>query len=54
MGMQERPHKLPADVFQAEFKMRMLINGVVPTKKSSRSDGHALLRSNFFRRNQAR
>ena len=52
MGVQERPHELPADIFQAKFKVRVLVNGVVAGKKRGRADGGALLLGDLFRRDQ--
>ena len=54
MRVKERPDELAADVFEAEFEVRVLINGVVPTIKRSGADVDALLIRNFFRRDEAR
>ncbi len=49
MRVQERPDKLPADVFQAKFKVRVLVDGVVAAVKRGRPDLQALLVGDFFR-----
>src|SRR5271170_3719086 len=54
MRVQEGPHKLPADIFQAKFEMRMLINGVMPAKVGRRADHHPLLIGDFFWADQTR
>ena len=54
MGVQEGPHKLAADVFQSEFKMRVLVDRVVAAEVSRRADHHPLLVGDFLRRDQAR
>src|SRR5665213_1988636 len=33
VSVQERPHELPADVLEAKFEMRVLINGVMAREK---------------------
>jgi hypothetical protein len=48
MRVQERPHELAADIFEAKFKVRVLIHGVVAAKICTRSDGHALLVGYLF------
>ena len=48
MGVQKGPDELPADVLEAEFEMRVLIDGVMAAEKSARADGHALLFGDFF------
>ncbi len=52
--VQERPDKLPADVFQAEFKVRVLVDGVMPAVKRGRADLQALLVGDFLGADQAR
>src|SRR5215831_4316148 len=54
MRMQKRPHKLPADVFQAELKMRMLVNRMMATEKGSSADVQPLLFGDLFGIHQAR
>ena len=53
MRVQERPDELPADIFEAEFKMRVLVNGVVAAEEGRRADHHALLFGDFFRIDQS-
>jgi hypothetical protein len=52
--VKKRPDKLSADVFQPEFKMRVLVDGVVAAVKRGGADVEALLVGDFFRRDQAR
>ena len=52
MRVQKGPYKLPADIFQAKFKMRMLVDGVVSAVKSTRANIQALLIGDFFGANQ--
>ena len=54
MRVQERPDELPADVFEAKFKMRVLVDGVVPAVKRRGPDLQALLVGDFFRSDEAR
>ena len=54
MRVQKRPDELPADVFEAEFKMRVLKDGVVPAEKRGRADLQALLVGDFFGTDDAR
>ena len=54
MCVKKRPDKLAADVFQPEFKMRVLVDGVVAAVKRGGADVEALLVGDFFRRDQAR
>ena len=54
MRMQERPDELAADIFEAEFEMRVLIDGVVAAEISGGADGDALLVGDFLRSDQAR
>ena len=53
MCVQERPHELPADILEAEFEMRVLIDGVVSAEESRRADHYPLLFGDFFRRDQS-
>ena len=48
MRVQERPDKLAADIFEAEFEMRVLIDGVMATEVSGGADGDALLVGDFL------
>ncbi len=52
--MQERPYKLAADIFEAEFEVRVLIDGVMAAEVSGGADGDALLVGDFLRADQAR
>ena len=54
MRVQERPDELAADVFQAKFKMRVLVDGVVPGVKRGRADLQALLVGDFLGADDAR
>ena len=46
MRVQERPDELPAHVFQAEFEVCVLKNGVMPGVKRGRADGQPLFLGN--------
>ena len=48
MGVKERPDELPADIFETEFEMRMLIDSVVAAEKSGGADVETLLVGDFF------
>ena len=54
MGVQESPDELAADVFQAEFEMRVLVDGVVAAVKRGGADVEALLVGDFFGNDEAR
>ena len=54
MRVKEGPDELAADIFQAEFEMRVLVNGVVAAKKVAGADVEALLVGDFFGADQAR
>ena len=54
MRVQKRPDELAADVFEAEFEMRVLIDGVMAAEKGGRADVHALLFGDFLGIDQAR
>ncbi len=54
MRVEKRPDELAADVFEAEFEMGVLENGVVSAIKSGRANIDALLFGDFFGRNDAR
>src|SRR5580700_219125 len=47
MRVQERPYKLPANIFQAKLKMSVLVDGMVTAVKRRRSNIHPLLVGNF-------
>ena len=54
MRVQERPDELAADVFQAKFKVRVLVDGVVAGVKRGCADLQALLVGDFLGADQAR
>jgi hypothetical protein len=54
MRMKEGPDKLAADIFQAEFEMRMLVDGVVSAEEGTSADVETLLVGDFFRANETR
>ena len=54
VGVQEGPDELAADVFEAEFKMCVLVDGVVAAVKGARADVDTLLVGNLFGSDQAR
>jgi len=54
MSVQERPDELAADVFEAEFEMGVLVNGVMAAVESGGADVQALLVGDFVGSNQAR
>ena len=54
MRVQERPDELAADIFEAEFEMRVLVDGVMAAEKSGGADVDALLVGDFFGTDQAR
>src|SRR5262249_51495790 len=46
--MQKRPDQLAADVFQAEFEGRVLVDGVMAAEKCAGADVEALLVGDLF------
>ena len=52
VGVEKRPDELAADVFEAEFEMGVLEDGVVSTVESGCADVEALLVGDFFGRNK--
>jgi hypothetical protein len=48
MRVEEGPDKLAADVFQAEFEMRVLVDGVMSAEESGGANVEALLVIDFF------
>ena len=54
MRVQKGPDKLPAHIFKAEFKMSVLVDGVMAAVKRGCPDLHALLVGNFLGTDQAR
>src|SRR5205085_4306768 len=53
MRVKERPDELAADVFEAKFEMRVLVDGVVAAVKRGGADIEALLVGDFFGGDQA-
>ena len=51
MRVEERPDELAANVFEAEFEMGVLVDGVMAAVKSACTDIEPLLVSDFFRAN---
>jgi hypothetical protein len=54
MGVKEGPDKLAANVFEAEFKMGVLIDGVMAAVERGGADVEALLVGDFLGSNEAR
>jgi len=54
MSVKERPDELAADIFQAEFEMGVLVDGVMAAVERGSADVEALLIGNFFGRDEAR
>src|SRR6266852_5011639 len=54
MRVQERPDELAADVFEAEFEMGVLVDGVMAAVESGGADIEALLVGDFFGADEAR
>ena len=54
MRVNERPDELAADVFEAEFEMRVVIDGVAAAVESGGADIYALLVGDLFGVDQAR
>ncbi len=54
MRVEKRPDELPAHIFEPEFEVRVLVNGVMPAEIRSRADGHALLFGDFLGNHQMR
>src|SRR5215469_7176300 len=54
MRVQEGPDELPADVFEAEFEVRVLVDSVMPAVKRGGADVEALFVGDLFRRDEAR
>ena len=52
MPVKKGPDELAADIFQAEFEMGVLINGVVAAVERGGADVKALLVGDFFRADQ--
>ena len=54
VGVEKRPDELAADVFQAEFEMSMLVDGVVTAVERGGADVEALLVRDFLGGDEAR
>jgi hypothetical protein len=54
MGVKEGPDELAADVFEAEFKMGVLVDGMVTAVEGGGADVEALFVRNFFGADEAR
>jgi hypothetical protein len=54
MGVKEGPDELAADIFQAEFEMCVLVDGVVAAEESAGANVEALFFGNFFRADETR
>ncbi len=54
VGVEKGPDELAADVFEAEFEMRVLVDGVMAAIESGGADVEALLIGDFFGDDQAR
>jgi hypothetical protein len=48
MGVEEGPDELAADVFEAEFEMGVLVDGVMAAVERGGADVEALLVGDFF------
>ena len=53
MRVKEGPDELAADIFQAKFKMSVLVDGMMAAEKSGGADVQPLLVSDFFRGDKA-
>ena len=54
MGVEEGPDELAADIFEAEFEMGMLVDGVMAAVERGGADVEALLFGDFFGNDEAR
>ena len=54
MGVKEGPNELSANVFEAEFEMSVLVDGVVTAVEGGGADIKTLLVGDFFGANEAR
>ena len=54
VGVKERPDELAADIFEAEFEMGMLVDGVMAAVERGGADVEALLIGDFFGHDEAR
>ena len=54
MGVKEGPDELAADIFEAEFEMGVLVNGVMAAVEGGGADVEALLVGDFFGDDEAR
>ena len=48
VGVEEGPNKLAADIFEAKFKVSVLVDGVMAALEGGGADVDALLVSDFF------
>src|SRR5256885_7550979 len=54
MCVEKRPHKLARNIFQTEFKVSVLVNGMMAAVKGSGPNVETLLVGDFFRPDQTR
>ncbi len=54
VGVEKRPDELAADIFEAEFEMGVLVDGVMAAVKGGGADVEALLVGDFFGDDEAR
>jgi hypothetical protein len=54
VGMEERPDELAADIFEAEFEMGVLVDGVMAAIEGGSADVEALFIRDFFGNDEAR
>ena len=54
MRVEKRPHELPADIFEAEFEVSVLVNRVMAAVERRSADIHALLFSDLLGADQPR
>jgi len=53
MRVEKRPNELAADVFEAKFKMSVLVDGVMAAVEGGDADVEALLIGDFFGADEA-
>lgn len=54
VGVEEGPYELAADIFEAEFEMGVLVDGVMAAVESGGADVEALLFGDFFGDDESR
>lgn len=54
VGVEEGPHEMAADIFEAEFEMGVLVDSVMAAVESGGADVEALLVGDFFGYDEAR